>query len=66
MEIPTKYKGLYLVKKYPNFALYIDPKTGFRECFSYYELNPPPQIELSKPAFNFKTKAKKKRRKRIW
>ena len=38
MEIPQTFRGMELVKIYDTYALYIDPKTGFRECFHFDEL----------------------------
>lgn len=37
-EIPQIFKGLSLIGKYPNFAMYINPRTKIRECFTYQEL----------------------------
>lgn len=39
MRIP-KYNGrpMKLVKKYKHFALFIDEKTGIRQCYQYWDL----------------------------
>ena len=38
MEIPKTFRKKELVKVYSNYALYVDPKTGFRECYHFDEL----------------------------
>lgn len=43
MKIPQKIKRrgkeYEFVKKYTNFVLYKESKTGIKECFSFFELN---------------------------
>lgn len=38
--IRPKYNGrpMNLIKKYQNFALFVDEKTGIRMAFSYHDL----------------------------
>ncbi len=38
-RIPKMFgRPMKIVKKYKNFVLFIDEKTGIRECYQYYDL----------------------------
>lgn len=51
-KIQKNGKEYKLVKKYPNYFLFEEVKTGFKECFDYFDLG------MIKPLYKVNLKKK--------